>query len=98
MVVDALSRKYALLSILETKFLGFECTKELYEHDDDFSNLYHTSSHTAFEGYFQRDGYLIKDKRLYIHKGSIGRILVKEVHEEQLLGHFRVRMTYNLLH
>lgn len=37
-VVDALSHRYALLSTLETKFLGFECIKELYEHDADFSD------------------------------------------------------------
>jgi len=44
---DALSRRYALLSTLETKFLGFECIKELYDHDADFSKIYQTCSHTA---------------------------------------------------
>ena len=37
---DALSRRYALLSTLETKFLGFEFIKEFYEHDANFSNKY----------------------------------------------------------
>ena len=40
MVANALSHKYALLSTLETKFLGFEFIKELYEHDANFSNKY----------------------------------------------------------
>ena len=40
MVANALSHKYALLSTLETKFLGFEFIKEFYEHDANFSNKY----------------------------------------------------------
>jgi len=40
-VVDALSRRYALFTSLETKFIGFEHIKELYEHDFDFSHIYH---------------------------------------------------------
>ena len=32
-VADALSRRYALFTSLETKFIGFEHIKELYEHD-----------------------------------------------------------------
>ena len=78
MVADALSRRYALLSTLETKFLGFECIKELYEHDADFSHIYQTCSHTASDGYFKHDGYLVKDKRLCVPKSSIREVLVKE--------------------
>ena len=37
-VVDALSRRYALFSTLETKFIGFEHIKELYDHDLDFAS------------------------------------------------------------
>jgi hypothetical protein len=35
-VADALSRKYALVSTLNAKLLGFEYIKEFYASDDDF--------------------------------------------------------------
>ncbi|XP_013624627.1 PREDICTED: uncharacterized protein LOC106330753 [Brassica oleracea var. oleracea] len=38
-VADALSRRYVLLSTLETKFLGFEFIKDLYATDPDYSPL-----------------------------------------------------------
>ena len=36
-VVDALSRRYILISTLDAKLLGFEHIKELYPLDQDFS-------------------------------------------------------------
>ena len=36
-VADALSRRYALLTSLDAKLIGFEYVKELYEHDFDFA-------------------------------------------------------------
>ena len=39
-VVDALSRRYALISTLDAKFLGFEHIKELYHDDHDFGEIY----------------------------------------------------------
>ena len=38
-IVDALSRRHTFLVTLETKILGFDHIKELYQSDDDFSNL-----------------------------------------------------------
>ena len=34
-MLDALSRRYALVSTLNAKLLGFEYVKELYTNDDD---------------------------------------------------------------
>ena len=34
-MADALSRRYALVSTLNAKLLGFEYVKELYANDDD---------------------------------------------------------------
>ena len=39
-MADALSRRYALLSMAETKILGFELFKEFYDHDHDFGEIY----------------------------------------------------------
>ena len=37
---DALSRRYALVSTLNAKFLRFEYVKELYANDNDFTRVY----------------------------------------------------------
>jgi len=78
--------------LLKLNFLAI-CIKELYEHDVDFSHIYHTCSHTTSEVYFKHDGYLIKDKRLCIPKGSIRRIFVKEAHDGELMDFFGVPKT-----
>jgi hypothetical protein len=39
-VADALSRRYALLSTLDVKLLGFELIKELYAEDHEFCEEY----------------------------------------------------------
>ena len=39
-VVDALSRRYALITTLNAKLLGFEYIKELYATNDDFVSMY----------------------------------------------------------
>jgi len=85
-VADALSRMYALLSTLENKFLGFEYIKELYDHDADFSDIYQTCSHTAYDGYFRHNGYLLKDKRLRVPNGLARDLLIRKAHERGLMG------------
>ncbi|RDX76421.1 Tf2-8, partial [Mucuna pruriens] len=80
-VVDALSRRNNLLAMLETNLLGFKCLKELYLVDDDFKH----------------EGYLFKDKRLYVPKSSIRELLVKEAHEGGIIDHFGGHKTFETL-
>ena len=47
-VVDALSRRYALVSTLNAKLLGFEYVKELYANDDDCASVYGACEKTTF--------------------------------------------------
>ncbi|KAL6346188.1 hypothetical protein AAG906_027932 [Vitis piasezkii] len=47
-VVDALSRRYALVSTLNAKLLGFEYVKELYANVDDFASVYEACEKAAF--------------------------------------------------
>ena len=54
-VVNTLSRRYSLLSMLETKMLPFDHIKELYVCDDDFSNLFKLCKKGAHIGYFRHD-------------------------------------------
>ena len=51
-VADALSRRYVLFFTLETKFIGFENIKELYNHDPDFASKYYACEHTTQNGFF----------------------------------------------
>lgn len=96
-VADALSRRYVLLSTLETKVFGLEHIKELYEHDPEFSEKYAKCVHAAHNGFFRHNNYLFKEKRLCVPKGSVRELLVKEAHEGGLMGHFGVPKTLEFL-
>ncbi|KAH9649363.1 Endonuclease [Citrus sinensis] len=47
-VADALSRRYARISILNAKLLGFEYIKELYVNDPDFANVFNACEKVSF--------------------------------------------------
>ncbi|KAH9769539.1 Endonuclease [Citrus sinensis] len=51
-VDDALSRRYALISTLNAKLLGFEYIKELYVNNPDFANVFNACEKVSFG--FQR--------------------------------------------
>lgn len=57
-VADALSRRYALLSTLDTKLLGFECIKELYTLYPDFGEAFKTCTKGVSGEYYLHDGFL----------------------------------------
>ncbi|RDX71581.1 Retrovirus-related Pol polyprotein from transposon 17.6, partial [Mucuna pruriens] len=80
-VVDALSRRHALISMLETKLLGLDCIKELYEKDIDFCESFPMYVHSAFGDFFRHNGFLFKGKRLYVPMSSIRKLLMKEAHK-----------------
>lgn len=65
-VVDALYRKHALLSVLDSKILGFDIIKEYYEEDTDFGMIFVACLHDAQGVYNIKDGYLSKHSKLYI--------------------------------
>ncbi|RDX85949.1 Retrovirus-related Pol polyprotein from transposon 17.6, partial [Mucuna pruriens] len=62
-VVDALSRRHTLIVMLETKMLGLDCIKELYEKDIDFSEPFVMCVLAAFRDYYRHDDFLFKGKR-----------------------------------
>ena len=58
-IVDALSRRYVLISTLDAKFLGFKDIKELYPLDQDFSEEYACCEKAAYDKFFRHKGFLL---------------------------------------
>ncbi|KAF7842186.1 uncharacterized protein G2W53_004484 [Senna tora] len=63
-VANALSRKYNLLTSLNTRLLGFEYIKELYVTDADFAEVFVACENKAFEKFYRVDGFLFKENRM----------------------------------
>ncbi|RVW85617.1 Transposon Ty3-G Gag-Pol polyprotein [Vitis vinifera] len=97
-VADALSRRYALVSTLNAKLLGFEYVKELYANDDDFASVYGACEKTSFGKFYRLDGYLFRENRLCVPNSSMRELLVRKAHGGGLMGHFGVRKTLDVLH
>ena len=97
-VADALSRRYALVSILNAKLLGFEYVKELYANDDDFASVYGACEKATFGKFYRLDGYLFRENKLCVPNSSMRELLVREAHRGGLMGHFGVRKTLDVLH
>jgi len=97
-VADALSRRYALLSILDTKLLGFEYIKDLYAQDSDFGDVFNASEKVAFGKFYRHDGFLFWESKLCVPMCSLRELLVREAHGGGLMGHFGVAKTLGILH
>ncbi|KAL0650374.1 hypothetical protein Bca4012_093065 [Brassica carinata] len=97
-VADALSRRYVLLSALETKLLGFEFIKDIYATDPDFKEVFRKSSKTAYGKYYQISGFLFSDNRLCVPQCSLRELFLREAHRGGLMGHFGVKKTQKVVH
>jgi len=96
-VADALSRRYALISTLDAKLLGFEFIKNLYEHDADFGENYRACERSARGEYFRHDNYLFRKNKLCIPNCSLRELLLLESHGGGLMGHFGIAKTLAVL-
>ena len=76
-VIDALSRSYALVSTLNAKLLGFEYVKELYANDVDFASVYGACEKVAFGKFYRLDGYLFRGNRLCVPNSFMHEFLVR---------------------
>jgi hypothetical protein len=97
-VASVLSRRYALISTLNAKLLGFEYVKELYANDDDFASVHGACEKAAFGKFYGLDGYLFRGNQLCVPNSSMRELLVHEAHGGGLMCHFGVRKTLNMLH
>jgi hypothetical protein len=96
-LVDALSRMYALLSILDTKLLGFEYIKDLYAQDSNFGDVFNACEKVEFGKFYKHDGFLFWENKLCAYV-SLCELLVREAYGGGLMGHFGVAKTLGILH
>ena len=96
-VADALSRRYALISTLDAKLLGFEHIKELYSADHDFGEIYALCEKTAEGKFYRHEDFLFREHRLCVPNCSVRDLLVRESHGGGLMGHFGVAKTLAML-
>ena len=96
-VANALSRRYILISTLDTKILGFEHIKELYPLDLEFSKEYESCAKIAHNKFYRHEGFLFRENKLCIPNCSVRELLVRESHGRGLMGHFGVAKTLSIL-
>ncbi|RDX78287.1 Retrovirus-related Pol polyprotein from transposon 17.6, partial [Mucuna pruriens] len=84
-VANVLSRRHTLIAMLETKMIGLDWIKELYEKDIDFSKPFAMYVHVAF-----REEIVCANKLNQ-------PIVLKEAHESDLMGYFGELKTYDVL-
>ncbi|KAL2248274.1 UNVERIFIED_CONTAM: Transposon Ty3-G Gag-Pol polyprotein [Sesamum indicum] len=96
-VVDALSRRYVLLSIMDAKILDFEFIKDLYANDVDFSKVFgNCSLSIGWDKFYLHDGFLFRANQLCVPNYSV-RSLLLEAHSGGLIGHFGISKTLGVL-
>jgi len=94
---NALSRRYLLLSTLESKALGFECIKNMYAQDEDLKAIVESCSSYAHGSFHLENGFLFEGNRLCAPKCCFEELLIRELHRRALADHFGIEKTCPML-
>jgi hypothetical protein len=80
-IVDALSRRYTMLSLLDHKIFGLESLKELYATDFDFKDAYENCREDRiWNKYVLHDGLLYRANKLCVPTSSVCLLFLHEAH------------------
>ena len=87
-----------LITQLELNVVGFDHIKDLYEHDVTFATPFAKCvTHTSWEQYYIKDGYLMRANKLCIPESSLRLLLLQEAHGGGLMGHSGHDKTFAML-
>ena len=97
-VADALSHICMLVTQLELDVIGFEHIKDLFVHHPTFAIPYAKClTHTSWDRYYIKDGYLMRANKLCILESSLCLLLLQVSHGGGLMGHFGSDKTFSTL-
>ena len=82
---EALSRRYTLLSILKAKILGSYTIEEFNKGDEDSKVI--IGNFMDHDSYILQDGFLFKNNKICVYRGSLWELLVREAHNGAFGGH-----------
>lgn len=87
-VFDALSKRTSVFVTLKVEVLGFDCLAELYEDDEDFKDMGKCFRREPCGDFLIQDGFLFKGVLLYLPRTSLHELVIRELHDGDLGGHF----------
>jgi hypothetical protein len=97
-IVDALSRRYTMLSQLDHKFFVLESIKELYATDVDFKDAYENYREgRTWNKYLLQDGLLYRANKPCVPASSVHLLFLQEADGGGLMGHFVVKKAEDVL-
>ncbi|XP_022869131.1 uncharacterized protein LOC111388607 [Olea europaea var. sylvestris] len=79
------------------ELLGFEYVKKMHAIDSAFFNIYKSCDKGAMDIFFRHDGYLFRANKLCVAKCSMRELLIREINSGDLMGHFGVKKTLEIL-
>ena len=86
-----------MLFQLDACVFGFVHLKAFYDKDEDFGQLYAKCSKHPKGNFLIQEGFLFKGIQLCVLRCSTRELLIREVHEGSLAGHFGENKTVTML-
>lgn len=102
-VVDALSKRVLTVNQIKMESVGIDSLKSMYDANEDFGEIYKVCEtfgerhHIEFSENMIQDGLLFKGVQLRIPKCSMRLNIIRENHYGEMVGHFGLDKTLNLV-